>query len=114
MKIYFRHLLEKLANISGAPAPVCTVIAKETGIPLMRVNKLLGHPSITVRKDELNSLVTFLVSRWRPWIAPSVSDRQLTDQLRFEMLAFEVAPKANSSEQTIEPGKGTLGDLSLD
>ena len=114
MKVYFRQLLERLATVSGAAPPVSAIISRQTGIPLLRVAQLMSHPNTTVTRHELELLVTFLVTQWRPWIEPTTTTSQLVDQIRYELLTFDCAPRPKEAGLRIKEGQGQLQDISLE
>ena len=112
MRLKFNYLLAKLGEFKKREVPGVDELCQRTGLPVLTMVKLCSGSAVKLNKNEFESLISYLFSEMRPVMHENITDQQLLNHLRFELIEF-------SETVTNEPaicsfksgGKYTLDDI---
>ncbi len=113
MNLRLQKLLCRLGELKKSPSPTRHEVSQGSGIDLQTMTRVFSMPQTRLRLEETEKLVHFLWKEFRPYISPSITDDQLSNQLRFELFEFEPdKSKLNEPSCVYSPdGKYGLKDI---
>lgn len=89
MKLKLVRLLSRLGELKRADPPSRHEVAAGAGIALATVTKIFSIPHTRISGRECEGLTSYLFSQFRPHVHAAVSDSELLNRLRFELIEFE-------------------------
>jgi len=89
MHLRLPHLLRRLGEMKRLPPPTRAEVSRGCGIDLPTITRVFATPYTKLSISDLERIVGWLFSEFRPFIAPEVSDEQLMNHLRFELVDFQ-------------------------
>ena len=114
MNLRLQKLLARLGELKKASPPTRHEVSQGSGIDLPTMTRVFSMPQTRLRLEETEKLVAYLFREFRPYIAAAISDEQLSNQLRFDLVEFESdKSKAADPACAYSPdGKYRLKDIS--
>lgn len=89
MKLKITQILTRLGELKRSAPPSRSEVASATGISLQTVTKLFSIPHTRLSSREMQLLTKYLFEQFRPHVSTEVSDTELLNRLRFELIEFE-------------------------
>jgi len=90
MKINLSKLLKQLAEHTGAEPPSCEEVSEKSGVDRTVILKLCSDPTTSIETKDLSRIVQYLYREFRPFVDSTTGDTQLLNQIRFELVEFQV------------------------
>lgn len=88
MQIKLGDMLSRLAEQKGTALPGSEEVSEKSGVELNTVKRLIANSRTSIETSDLQLLVKYLFDEFRPLVEGGIGDKQLVDQIRFDLVEF--------------------------